>query len=30
MGGAEFAWYLAKLRDEWQGFMIYLGLGQKP
>ena len=30
MGGTEFAQYLAKLRDEWQGFMTYMGQGQKP
>jgi tripartite-type tricarboxylate transporter receptor subunit TctC len=30
MGGAEFAQYLAKLREEWVGFMTYMGHGQKP
>lgn len=30
MGGAEFARYLTRLRDEWRGFMTYMGHGQKP
>lgn len=30
MNGAEFAQYLAKLREEWQGFMAYMGHTAKP
>jgi len=30
MGGAEFARYLTKLREEWLGFMAYMGHAQKP
>lgn len=30
LGGAEFAQYLAKQREEWHGFMAYMGHVQKP
>ncbi len=30
MGGAAWAQHLAKQREEWQGFMSYMGHGQKP
>ncbi len=29
LGGAEFAEYLAKLREEWHGFMAYMGHAEK-
>lgn len=30
MNGAEFAQHLARLREEWQGFMAYMGHTAKP
>jgi putative tricarboxylic transport membrane protein len=29
LGGAEFAQYLARLREEWHGFMAYMGHAEK-